>query len=193
MMFTNEFYAAAVKDFFQSHVALTKNLNSLTMGCAEDVIALNMRSIKSRIAETTTFTQQLMSAKDQPERMLLTSERWQGRIENMLSLSRQMADAAVTAQGAFSDEVQRHMAEAKRVLDGIMDTTDSNPPAGMKGALGVMESAMNNAQNGVVQLNQVAREATVKLAEVTHAVQESAETQIVGATKNKQIVTVITR
>ena len=182
MIFTNEFYAAAVKDFFESHVALTKNLNSVTMGCAEDVIALNMSAIKNRIAETTVFTQQLMSAKDQPERMLLTSARWQGRIENMLALSRQMADAAITAQGAFSEEVQRHMVEARRSVGAAMDSADSTAPAGVKGALGMMKSAMDNAQNGVVQFNQAAREATVKMADAANALSETAETQIAQAT-----------
>lgn len=166
MMYSNEFYSTAMKDFLESQLALSKTFTQATMGCAEEVIALNVQAVKVRLAETTQFTQQLMAAKDPQERLSLTAARLQSRMEKTLTLTRQVAEASTKAQTTFSNEIHRYVEDAKRSVGSMMDNPDNVSSVGYQSALGVMKSAMENAHNSVVQFNQTAREASGKMASV---------------------------
>ncbi|PUA20217.1 TIGR01841 family phasin [Glaciimonas sp. PCH181] len=166
MMLSNGLYSAAIKDFFESQYALSKTLTEATMGCAEEVIALNIQAVKSRLADTTQFTQELMAAKDQQERLTLTTARLQGRVEKTLALGRQMAAATTKAQTTFSSEIHRYVEESKRSVGSMMEHPDNTASEGFQSALGVMKTAMETAHNGVVQFNQATREAAGKMASV---------------------------
>jgi phasin family protein len=157
-MYNNELFSTTFKANLESQLALYRTWSSASVGYAEEVIALGVDTVKAGMAENAALGQKLLAARDPQECLSCASSRLQGNLENALALARQVTGLALKTQGRISSEMEAHVSDAQRKVSALVDNMASNAPAGSHGALALMKSALDSANNGYGQFSRAARQ-----------------------------------
>lgn len=180
MVISNESYLSVVADFFNAQLALSKTLADASLECSEELISINVTAAKTRIAETTVFTQRFMNAKDPYERLMLMSSRLQARVGGAFSVAQRIANVTVNAQSQVSDAVKQQMEELKRKTT-VANKTESAASSAILTAAGGPPPATEPVSTGIEHLNQAT--------DVIQSRKENQEKQQAGALDGAEIKT----
>lgn len=185
MVISNESYLSVMADFFNAQLALSKTLAEASLECSEELININVTAVKIRVAESTVFTQRLMTAKDPYERLALISSRLQARVGGALLVAQRIANVTVNAQSQVSDAVKQQMEALKRKTS-VEINAHSGVPTATLSAVHDTQSVVVPMAKGGEQINQAA-----EVIQFTQENQEQPQTGTLGAVDSKTAVEVI--
>ena len=149
----------------QANVRALGGLMTVVYDGFEKVVELNMTLAKAAMAESFSYTQDLLGAKDPQELMALQASLAQPLAEKSVVYTRHVSAVATDIGGEFKKAVDARMAEAQATFFNLVDSVAKNAPAGSEPAVVVFKTAMNASQN----LVDAARAATEKAAELLQA------------------------
>lgn len=158
MLSTIEQFSATSKASYLARLAIFNTLTQTAFDSVTKLVELNLSVAKASLAESTAFTQQLLSAKDPQEFSgLITAAHPTG--EKVLSYGYQVASIASATQAEFNETTQATITETHHNVMALVEEVFKKAPAGSEPAVSLVKSAIDNASAGVELLNKGTQQA----------------------------------
>ncbi|NEX61143.1 TIGR01841 family phasin [Noviherbaspirillum galbum] len=179
MFITPENISAASKASIEKNVALLSSLTSKYIESVEQVVDLNITSLKQSLEESNAAAKQFFAAKDAQEFFALATAQTQPNAEKAIAYGRNLAGIAATVGAEISKVTEAQIADTSAKVLGLVEELTKNAPAGSENVVGFFKSAIGNASAGYEQFNKSAKQA----AEVIETNLNNAVSQFAPAAK----------
>ncbi len=171
-----------------SHKANIETLFGLTSKAfegVEKIVELNLTASKAALAEASSHTQSVLSAKDAQELLALQSGLFQPLAEKTAAYSRHLYDIATGTGAEFSKAFEGQATDAQKKFMGLVDSAAKNAPAGSEAAVAVMKSTVAAANNALESVQKAVKQATEVAEANFNAVAATATSATKAASKKR--------
>ena len=159
MLSTIEQFSATSKSNYLARLAMFNTLTQTAFDSVTKLVELNLSVAKASLAESTAFTQQLLSAKDPQEFSGLIAAHAQPSGEKVFSYGYQVASIVSATQAEFNETAQATITETHRNVMALVEEAFKKAPAGSEPAVSLVKSAIDNASAGVELLSKGTQQA----------------------------------
>jgi phasin family protein len=158
-MFPAEQFAAAAKSNIEAQLAALTALTSKTFDSVEKIVELNLTAAKATLEDSNVTAKQLLSAKDPQEFISLSAAQAQPAAAKAIAYGRQLAGIASSAQAEFTRAAEEQLAAVGSRFSEIVDDVSKNAPPGTENMLGLIKTAIGNANSGYEQFTKNTKQA----------------------------------
>lgn len=159
-MFTNpEQFANATKALFEFQLETFNTLTSKTVQGVEQVIALNMSTAKSQLADGLAAGKEISQAGDAKAAMQAAAEKIQPGVASAAAYNQQLGDIIAEIRQEFTRAADAHVAEAKSNLSALIYDVTKNVRPGSENAVQIVKTAIDNAFAGYEQVTKATKQA----------------------------------
>ncbi len=170
-MFTNpEQFANATKALFEFQLETFNALTSKAVQGVEQVVALNMATAKSQMADGLATGKEISQAADPKAAMSLAAAKLQPGVAGANAYNQQLGVIIAEIREEFTRAADAHVAEAKSNLSALIYDVTKNVRPGSENAVQIVKTAIDNAFSGYEQVTKATKQAV-----------ESVEAQIAKA------------
>jgi phasin family protein len=159
MFITPENLSAASKANIEAQVALLSNLTTKYFEGIEQVVDLNMTSLKKSLEESSATAKQFFAVKDAQEFFALATAQTQPSADKSIAYGRHLAGIAASFNAEVSKAAESQIADTSRKVLELVEELTKNAPAGTENAIALVKSAIGNANAGYEQFNKSAKQA----------------------------------
>ncbi|MFP3647690.1 phasin family protein [Paraburkholderia sp. SIMBA_054] len=152
-----------------------------SFGCIEKLTELNLRAVKSTLAENQAIASAALSTKDPQELFALQTQRAQAAMEEAQSYWRHVWNIVVSAQAELAMSTGAQFKTRLRDTQAFVDTVASNAPAGTEAAVNALQSAItaaSEATSATIEASKKAAEQAVEIAENNVTAAASASSRV---------------
>ena len=114
-------------------------------GCIEKLTELNLRAVKSTLAENQAIASITLSTKDPQELFALQVKRTQAAMEEAQSYWRHVSNIMFNTQAELAATAEAQFRQRQHDTQAFLDTVASNAPAGSEAAVNALQSAVRAA------------------------------------------------
>jgi len=114
-------------------------------GCVEKLTELNLRAVKSTLAENQAIANLALSTKDPQELFALQARRAQAALQEAQSYWRHVSTIMFSAQAELVAGAEAQFKQQQQKTQALVDTVANNAPAGSEAAVSAMQSAVTAA------------------------------------------------
>jgi phasin family protein len=114
-------------------------------GCIEKLTELNLRAVKSTLAENQAIASMTLSTKDPQELFALHAKRAQAAIEEAQSYWRHVSNIMFDTQMELAASAEAQFRQGQHDTQALVDTVANNSPVGSEAAARVLRSAVTAA------------------------------------------------
>lgn len=125
-------FSATSKANGEARLAMLNTLTQSAFDSVAKLIELNVGVVKASLAESTVFTQQLLSAKDTQEFCSVAAAHARPASEKALAYGRHVAGIASATQAEFSKAAQATLTETQRNVTVLVEEALKKAPADRK-------------------------------------------------------------
>jgi phasin family protein len=163
-------------------------------GCIEKLTELNVRAVKSTLAENQAIASTALSTKDPEELFALQAKRTQAAMEEAQSYWRHVGNIMFNTQAELAATAVAQFKARLRDTQAFVDTVATNAPAGTEAAVNALQTtvtAASEATSATIEASKNAAEQAVEIAEnnidaaasASNRVTRQAAEQVKAATK----------
>ena len=137
-------------------------------GCIEKLTELNVRAVKSTLAENQAIASMALSTKDPQELFALQIKRTQAAMEEAQSYWRHVSNIMFNTQAELAATAEAQFKTRLRDTQAFVDTVARNAPAGTEAAVNALQSAVtaaSEAASATIEASKKAAEQSVEIAE----------------------------
>ena len=137
-------------------------------GCIEKLTELNVRAVKSTLAENQAIASMALSTKDPQELFALQTQRAQAAMEEAQSYWRHVWNIVVSTQAELVTSAEAQFNKRLRDTQTFVDTVASNAPAGSEAAVNALQTAVtaaSEATSATIEASKKAAEQAREIAE----------------------------
>ena len=152
-----------VEQVMAAHKANVETLFGLTNTAFEGVeklVELNLSASRATLSDVANQTTSALSIKDAQELLALQSSLFQPLAEKTAAYSRHLYDIANGTSAEFGKAVEAQANEAQKKIQGFVESTSLNAPAGSDTAVTAMKSAVAAASNAMESVQKSVKQAT---------------------------------
>ncbi len=173
-MFTNpEQFASATKALFEFQLMTFNALTSKAVQGVEQVVALNVNTAKSGLADSVAAGKEISQAKDPHAALSAAAAQVKPGVAGVAAYNQQLGDIIKDIQAEFTRAAETHMAEAKSNLSALIYDVTKNVRPGSENAVAIVKTAIDNAFNGYEQVTKATQQAVQAVeAQIAKAVQQ---------------------
>ncbi|HJU72064.1 MAG TPA: TIGR01841 family phasin [Paucimonas sp.] len=154
-----EQFSAATKTTLNAQVDMLTSFANKTYESMEQIVNLNMNTMKASLADSAATAKQLLSANDPQTFLSLSAAQIQPNAQKALSYGRHLVDIAANVQAELNKAADQQFIETNRKVVALVDDVVKNAPAGSENAIALMKSAIGNASAGYEQLTKTRKQA----------------------------------
>lgn len=136
------------------------HLSNRSLEAVEKLNELNIRFIKTTLAELAESTQTLLSIKDPQEFFALQTGLMQPSIERAVAYCRQVFEIVSGTSAEVTKVAEETMSEGQKRVLALVETAMHDAPAGSENAAALVKSAVAAANNALETAQKAARQAT---------------------------------
>lgn len=125
----------------------------------QKLVELNLRTMKSTLADTQETLRKALAVKDAGEVFALQASLLQPAIEKVQAYQRELNAIAATTRGDFAKVADAQFEESKRTMQDAIDNAGKGAPAGSEAALAAWQSALTAGATLCETMQQTARQA----------------------------------
>ncbi|MGH8789969.1 MAG: TIGR01841 family phasin [Cupriavidus necator] len=125
----------------------------------QQVVELNLRTMKSTLAETQEATRQAFAVKDLSALLALQASLWQPETEKAPSYWRQLFEIAAATRADFAKVAEAQYEANKRNMQDLIDNTTKGVPPGSEAAVAAWQSAVSATTTLCDTMQQTAKQA----------------------------------
>jgi phasin family protein len=114
-------------------------------GCIEKLTELNLRAVKSTLAENQAIANLALSTKDPQELFALQARRAQAAMQEAQSYWRHVSTIMFNTQAELVAGAEAQLKQQQQNTQAMVDTVANNAPAGSEAAVSAMQSAVTAA------------------------------------------------
>ncbi|REG60773.1 phasin family protein [Paraburkholderia sp. BL6669N2] len=137
-------------------------------GCIEKLTELNVRAVKSTLAENQAIADLALSTKDPQELFALQARRAQAAMQEAQSYWRHVSTIVYGTQAELAASAEAQLKQQQQKTQALVDTVATNASAGSEAAVSVMQSAVtagSEATDGTIEAGKKAAEQAPEIAE----------------------------
>src|ERR1700758_3203969 len=137
-------------------------------GCIEKLTELNVRAVKSTLAENQAIASMALSTKDPQELFALQVKRTQAAMEEAQSYWRHVSNIMFNTQAELAATAEAQFRQRQHDTQAFVDTVASNAPAGAEAAVNALQTlvtAASEATSATIEASKKAAEQAVEIAE----------------------------
>lgn len=137
-------------------------------GCIEKLTELNLRAVKSTLAENQAVANMALSTKDPQELFALHAKRAQAELEEALSYWRHVSSIMFNTQVELAASAEAEFRQRQRDAQAFVDTVANSAPAGSEVAISALQSAVTaagEATGATIEASKKAAEQAREIAE----------------------------
>ena len=137
-------------------------------GCIEKLTGLNVRAVKSTLAENQAIAVAVLSTKDPQELFALQAKRTQAAMDEARSYWRHVSNIMFNTQAELAATAEAQFKTRLRDTQAFVDTVASNAPAGTEAAVNALQTAVtaaSEATSATIEASKKAAEQAVEIAE----------------------------
>jgi phasin family protein len=173
MFMSPENLSAASKANLEAQVALLSNLTNKYFEGVEQIVDLNLSSLKKTLEESSATAKQFFAAKDAQEFFALAAAQTQPSTEKSIAYGRHLAGIATSFNAEVTKAAESQIADTSRKVLELVEELTKNAPAGTENAIALVKSAIGNANAGYEQFSKASKQAAeVVEANITSAVSQ---------------------
>ena len=116
-------------------------------GCIEKLTELNLRAVKSTLAENQAIASVALSTKDPQELFALHAKRAQAAMEEAQSYWRHVSNILFNIQVELAASAEAQFRQRQHDTQAFVDTVANNAPAGSEAAVSALQSAVTAASD----------------------------------------------
>jgi len=154
-----EQFSNATKSALEAQFNLFSSLSAKSFDSLEKLIALNLSTAKTSLAESTATARALLAVKDPQEFISLTTGKVQPGAEKALAYSKEVTAIVRGTSAEFVQAAESQIAEANRKVLSLVDEVSKNAPAGSEPFVSAVKTAIGNASAGYEHLSKTAKQA----------------------------------
>lgn len=159
-MFTNpEQFANATKTLFAFQLETFNALTARTVQGVEQVVALNLATAKSQLADNLATGQELSQAGNPKAALDLAAARVQPGVAGAAAYNQQLGAIIADIREEFTRAADAHVAEAKSNLSALIYDVTKNVRPGSENAVQIVKTAIDNAFAGYEQVTNATKQA----------------------------------
>jgi phasin family protein len=136
------------------------HLSNKSVEAVEKLSELNIRFIKTTLAELAENTRTLLSVRDPQEFFALQAGMLQPSIERAMAYFHQVFEVLSGTSAEVTKVAEESMSESQKKVFALVDTAMHNAPAGSENAVALVKSAVAAANNALETAQKAARQAT---------------------------------
>ncbi len=125
----------------------------------QKLVEVNLRPVKSTLADAQEATCKFLAAKDAADLFALQASLLQPAIEKAQAYQRELFEIAAAARGDFAKVADAQFEESKRKMQDVIDNAAKGAPAGSEPALAAWQSAMAAGATLCETMQQTAKQA----------------------------------
>lgn len=184
-MFTNpEQFASATKALFEFQLMTFNALTSKAVQGVEQVLALNMATAKTGVADSLAAGKEIGAAKDPKAAIAAAAAQLQPGVAGVTAYNQQLSEIIKEIHDEFTTAADAHVAEAKSNLSALIYDVTKNVRPGSENAVAIVKTAIDNAFNGYEQVTKATRQAVQAVeAQIAKASEQVAQPGAKGAAK----------
>ncbi|MFM0629328.1 phasin family protein [Paraburkholderia xenovorans] len=136
-------------------------------GCIEKLTELNLRAVKSTLAENQAIADLALSSKDPQELFALQARRAQAAMQEAQSYWRHVSTIMFSTQAELAASAEAQLKQQQKT-QALVDTVASNAPAGSEAAVSAMQSAVtagSEATDATIEAGKKAAAQALEIAE----------------------------
>jgi phasin family protein len=163
-------------------------------GCIEKLTELNLRAVKSTLAENQAIASVALSTKDPQELFALHAKRAQAAMEEAQSYWRHVYNIMFSTQAELAASAEAQFRQQQHDTQALVDTVARNAPAGSEAAVKTLQSAVtaaSEATSATIEAGKKAAEQALEIAgnnisaaaSASNRATSQAVEQVKGATK----------
>jgi phasin family protein len=111
-------------------------------GCIEKLTELNLRAVKSTLAENQAIANLALSTRDPQELFALQARRAQAALQEAQSYWRHVSTIMFNTQAEMAAGAEAQFKQQQQKTQTLVDTVANNAPAGSEAAVSAMQSAV---------------------------------------------------
>jgi phasin family protein len=147
-------------------------------GCIEKLTELNVRAVKSTLAENQAIASMALSTKDPQELFALQAKRTQAAMEEAQSYWRHVSNIMFNTQAELTTTIEALFKQRQHDTQVFVESVANNAPAGTEAAMNALQSAVtaaSEATSATIEASKKAAQQALEIAEnnVTTAVSAS--------------------
>ena len=151
----------------------------------EKLVELNVTATRAALAEASSHTQSLLSAKDAQELLTLQANLFQPLAEKTAAYNRHLYNIATATGSEFTKAFEEKSGELQKNFTNLVDSTAKNAPAGSESAVAVMKSAVSAATNAFESMQKAVKQASDMAEANINAVAATATNATTTATRKR--------
>jgi phasin family protein len=165
-MFTNpEQFANATKALFEFQLETFNTLTARAVQGVEQVVALNLATAKSNVADTLATGKELSQATDAKAAINLAAAKVQPGVAGATAYNQQLGAIIADIREEFTRAADAHIAEAKTNLSALIYDVTKNVRPGSENAVEIVKAAIDNAFTGYEQVTKATKQAVQSVEE----------------------------
>jgi phasin family protein len=165
-MFTNpEQFANATKALFEFQLETFNTLTARAVQGVEQVVALNLATAKSNVADTLATGKELSQATDAKAAINLAAAKVQPGVAGATAYNQQLGAIIADIREEFTRAADAHIAEAKTNLSALIYDVTKNVRPGSENAVQIVKAAIDNAFTGYEQVTKATKQAVQSVEE----------------------------
>ncbi|MFL9965147.1 phasin family protein [Paraburkholderia sediminicola] len=137
-------------------------------GCIEKLTELNLRAVKSTLAENQAIANVALSTRDPQQLFALQARRTQAAMQEAQSYWRHVSTIMFSTQAELAASAEAQFKQQQQKAQALVDTVASNVPVGSEAAVTVMQSAVtaaSEATSATVEASKKAADQALEIAE----------------------------
>jgi len=154
-----EQFSNATKSAFEAQFTLFSSLSAKSFDSVEKLVALNLSTARSAVADSTATARALLAVKDPQAFLALTTGKVQPNAEKALAYGREVSAIVRGTTAEFSKAAESQIVEANRKVLSLVDEVSKNAPAGSEPFVSAMKTAIGNASAGYEHISKTAKQA----------------------------------
>lgn len=159
-MFTNpEQFANATKALFEFQLETFNTLTARAVQGVEQVVALNLSTAKSQLADGLATGKALSETRDPKAALNLAAAKLQPGVAGAAAYNQQLGAIIADIREEFTRAADAHMAEAKSNLSALIYDVTKNVRPGSENAVQIVKAAIDNAFAGYEQVTAATKQA----------------------------------
>jgi len=155
-----EQFSAVTKANLDAQLAVLSTFTNKAIEGIEKVVELNSAVAKTSFEELNAAIKQ---AKDPQDFFSLTAAQAQQTTDKALEYTRLLASIFSGVQAELTKTTEAHVADTNRKVVALVEEASKNAPAGTEHAIGLLKSALGNANASYEQLNKSTKQAVEAL------------------------------
>ncbi|MFM0629805.1 phasin family protein [Paraburkholderia xenovorans] len=138
-------------------------------GCIEKLTELNLRAVKSTLAENQAIASMALSIKDPQELFALHAKRAQAAMEEAQSYWRHVSNIMFNTQVELAASAETQFRQRQHEAQAFVDTVASNAPTGSEVAVSALQSAVTAAGEATGATIEASKKATGQAREMAES------------------------